>query len=66
MIGWVAGLAMTIWVCFGTTISFLWYAMVGCVATMAVGFVLSVFQRPSGSNGHDGHDLARSLAEPRS
>src|SRR5258706_8658307 len=44
--GWIGGLVVTLWVCFGTTVSFLWYAMTGCLTTMAVGFVVSCFDRP--------------------
>jgi sodium-coupled monocarboxylate transporter 8/12 len=50
LIGWVAGLAMTIWVCFGTNISFLWYAMTGCFVTMIVGTLVSLFDRPPATN----------------
>jgi sodium-coupled monocarboxylate transporter 8/12 len=46
LIGWIAGLAMTIWVCFGTDISFLWYAMTGCVTTLLVGYAVSRFDPP--------------------
>jgi sodium-coupled monocarboxylate transporter 8/12 len=46
LIGWLAGLGMTIWVCFGTNISFLWYAMTGCLTTMLVGTIVSLFDRP--------------------
>jgi sodium-coupled monocarboxylate transporter 8/12 len=46
LIGWLGGLAMTLWVCFGTNISFLWYAMTGCLTTMAVGYIVSLFERP--------------------
>jgi hypothetical protein len=31
LIGWLGELAMTLRVCFGTNISFLWYAMTGCL-----------------------------------
>jgi SSS family transporter len=41
LIGWLAGLAMTLWVCFGTPISFLWYAMTGCLTTLIVGLAWS-------------------------
>lgn len=46
LVGWIAGLLATTWVCFGTNISFLWYAMIGCLVTMAVGYVVSRFDRP--------------------
>ncbi len=46
LIGWIGGLVLTLWVCFGTRISFLWYAMTGCVATMLIGYIVSCFDRP--------------------
>ena len=45
-IGWIGGLVVTIWVCFFTNISFLWYAMTGCLATMGVGLLVSLFEPP--------------------
>ena len=44
LIGWVAGLLVTLWVCFGTEVSFLWYAMTGCMTTMGVGYIVSLFE----------------------
>jgi sodium-coupled monocarboxylate transporter 8/12 len=46
MIGWIGGLLLTLWVCFGTRISFLWYAATGCLATMLIGYIVSRFDRP--------------------
>ena len=46
LIGWLGGLVVTIWVCFFTNISFLWYAMTGCLATMGVGLLASLFEPP--------------------
>ena len=46
LIGWIAGLVMTLWVCFATNVSFLWYAMTGCLATMGVGLLVSMFEPP--------------------
>ncbi len=43
LIGWIGGLVITLGVSFGTPISFLWYGMTGCLATMAIGFVASWF-----------------------
>jgi SSS family transporter len=43
MLGWLAGLAVTLWVCFGTRISFLWYAATGCVVTLVSGYIASRF-----------------------
>ncbi len=65
LVGWGAGLAVTIWVCFGTRISFLWYAMVGCVVTMLVGYVVSRCGRPpeprqlSGLTWSERHDAEK-------
>jgi len=44
LIGWAAGLALTLWVCFGTDISFLWYAMAGSLTTMGVGMAVSFLE----------------------
>lgn len=49
LIGWVAGLVLTLWVCFGTNISFLWYAMIGCLTTMVIGFATSWFEPARGA-----------------
>jgi sodium-coupled monocarboxylate transporter 8/12 len=43
LIGWIGGLVITLGVSFGTPISFLWYGMTGCLATMAIGFIASLF-----------------------
>lgn len=44
LIGWLSGLALLIPVCFASNVSFLWFAMIGCLATMAVGWVVSLFE----------------------
>lgn len=41
LVGWAAGFAVSILVGFGTSTSFLWFAMVGCLTTMAVGVAVS-------------------------
>lgn len=43
IVGWIAGVAVLVPVCFATKISFLWYAMIGCLTTMAIGYVVSLF-----------------------
>jgi len=43
LIGWIGGLVITLGVSFGTPISFLWYGMTGCLATMAIGYLASWF-----------------------
>ncbi|MEN9633019.1 MAG: hypothetical protein RL077_1423 [Verrucomicrobiota bacterium] len=45
LIGWVSGLVFTIWVCFGTQISFLWYAMAGSLTSLIIGYAASRFDR---------------------
>ena len=45
LIGWISGLIFTIWVCFGTQISFLWYAMAGSLSTLIIGYAASRFDR---------------------
>ncbi len=57
--GWAAGLAMTIWVCFGTKVSFLWYALYGCATTMAVGYVVSLLGPPPSDRQLDGLTWSR-------
>ena len=39
--GWAAGVAVLVFVCFFTKVSFLWYAGIGCLITLAVGWVVS-------------------------
>ena len=46
MAGWIGGLLITLWICFGTPVSFLWYALAGCLATLAIGSAASLFDRP--------------------
>lgn len=53
-VGWMGGFAITLWVCFGTRVSFLWYAMIGCVATMTLGCLASLFSPAPGTPQLDG------------
>jgi sodium-coupled monocarboxylate transporter 8/12 len=46
LIGWVAGVAVLLPVCFCTQTSFLWYAMEGCLATLVVGQLASYLMAP--------------------
>ncbi|MGQ9729965.1 MAG: sodium:solute symporter family transporter [Candidatus Zipacnadales bacterium] len=46
LLGWGAGLAVLIPLCFCTKVSFLWYALVGCVVTYGVGWIVSLFFAP--------------------
>lgn len=45
-LGWAAGVAVLIPVCFGTSVSFLWYSLIGCVVTMGVGWAASLLLPP--------------------
>jgi sodium-coupled monocarboxylate transporter 8/12 len=42
LIGWMAGLGVLLPICFATRVSFLWYALTGCVTTMTVGYIVSL------------------------
>lgn len=46
LIGWLAGVALLLPIGFASEVSFLWYAMIGCLATMAVGYLASLFEPP--------------------
>jgi len=46
LVGWISGLLVTLWVCFGTDVSFLWYALIGTFVTMTVGYIVSRFDSP--------------------
>jgi len=50
LIGWGAGVAVLLPVCFRTQTSFLWYAMEGCLATLAVGQLASYLLPPPASS----------------
>ncbi len=43
VIGWLAGVVALIPVCFFSKTSFLWYGVVGCLVTICVGWVASLF-----------------------
>ncbi len=59
VVGWASGMAMTIWICFGTKVSFLWYSLFGCATTMAVGCLVSLFDRPPADRQLDGLTWSR-------
>jgi sodium-coupled monocarboxylate transporter 8/12 len=48
IIGWAAGVAVLVPICFYTKVSFLWYALVGCVVTYGVGWIASQSFAPPG------------------
>jgi SSS family transporter len=54
LLGWISGLAATLWVCFGTRISFLWYAMTGCLVTMIAGYLASLLTPAPAAKQLDG------------
>ncbi|MBN2507686.1 MAG: sodium/solute symporter [Verrucomicrobia bacterium] len=47
--GWVAGVVALVPVCFQTRVSFLWYGVVGCAITVAVGWGISRLLPPRSS-----------------
>lgn len=57
--GWGAGLLVTLFVCFGTRISFMWYALIGAATTMVVGYALSRFGPPPTAKQLDGLTWSR-------
>jgi len=46
VVGWIAGVAVLLPMCFMTNVSFLWYAMVGCLTTMTIGYLVSLVTAP--------------------
>jgi len=54
IIGWAVGVAILVPICFFTKVSFLWYALVGCVVTYGVGWVASLLFRPPADDQLDG------------
>ncbi|MFO0954038.1 MAG: sodium/solute symporter [Isosphaeraceae bacterium] len=46
IVGWLAGVVVLIPVCFATRVSFLWYAIIGCLTTVAAGTLVSLFDSP--------------------
>lgn len=50
VIGWIAGLGVLIPVCFASNTSFLWYTLIGFIATLSVGWTSSwLFPAPTPS-----------------
>ena len=41
IVGWLAGIAVLLPICFASSVSFLWHACIGCAITYVVGFVAS-------------------------
>jgi len=44
LVGWLAGIVVLLPVWLATGISFLWYTLIGCGATMIVGYLVSLFE----------------------
>lgn len=59
LVGWISGLVVTLWICFGTRVSFLWYAFVGSVVTIAIGMIVSLFDQRPADRQLDGLTWAR-------
>lgn len=49
-VGMLAGLAAVAWTNIFTGVTFLWFNVIGCVVTVAVGLVVSQSARPAGAN----------------
>jgi len=58
VIGWGTGVAVLLPVCFMTKVSFLWFAVIGCLTTMGVGQVVSLFTAPPEAKQLDGLTFA--------
>jgi sodium-coupled monocarboxylate transporter 8/12 len=46
VVGWIAGVAALLPIFLKTNVSFLWYAMIGCLSTMTVGWIASLLAAP--------------------
>jgi len=44
LVGWLAGVAVLLLVWLATGVSFIWYALIGCGATMIVGYLVSLLE----------------------
>lgn len=64
LVGWGVGTLVSLYVCFGTKTSFLWYSMVGCLTTMSVGYLVSLFYAPLPPEKLDGLVWGRQPKEP--
>jgi len=42
IIGWVVGVSVLVPICFRTQTSFMWYGVIGCCVTVAIGFLASL------------------------
>jgi sodium-coupled monocarboxylate transporter 8/12 len=65
--GWLIGLVVLIPVCFATRTSFLWYALIGCLTTMAAGLLFSLLEPapdPEQIDGLTWSNLKPARAEP--
>ncbi len=53
--GMIAGLAMILYVKFGTKVAWTWYVLIGTATTFAVGSLASLFTHPNNSKPADEH-----------
>lgn len=44
MVGWLTGIGVLLPIGFATSVSFLWYALIGCATTMASGYLASLLE----------------------
>lgn len=54
VIGWIAGVIVLLVVCSSTKISFLWFAMIGCLTTIIIGRIVSLFTAPPSAKQIEG------------
>ena len=70
LIGWVAGFGATLWIAFGTKVSFLWWAAAGTLATFSVGYLTSLLESKPPDHQLDGLTWSRrptrEAADPKS
>lgn len=46
LVGWIAGVVVLLPIGFASQVSFLWYAQIGCLTTMVIGYLASLFEPP--------------------
>ncbi|MFM7751646.1 MAG: sodium:solute symporter family transporter [Opitutaceae bacterium] len=59
LIGWVAGFGATLWIAFGTKVSFLWWAATGTIVTCTAGYLSSLLEPPPADKQLDGLTWSR-------
>jgi len=48
--GWLAGIGVLLCVWLATDVSFVWYTLIGCGATLLVGYLVSFIEAPASSS----------------